>query len=154
MRGARPWIAIAPLMGFAGIAMAVMGLRAGREVSTLLWSKLAITGIISSVGLTMFPFILPSTVDPHNFAGCNFANHLPANRGKGTALRSNGIAAVDTAQHEWTQPPGIADTINCVAGENYQCVRAFRLGHEDADAGQPIVAAGAGQQVNDHFAVG
>ncbi|TDK46166.1 cytochrome d ubiquinol oxidase subunit II [Antarcticimicrobium luteum] len=61
---ARPWIIIAPIMAFAGIALAVMGLRAGREVSTLLWSKMAITGIISSVGLTMFPFILPSTVNP------------------------------------------------------------------------------------------
>ncbi|EEX12775.1 cytochrome D ubiquinol oxidase, subunit II [Citreicella sp. SE45] len=62
----RPWIAIAPLMGFAGIAMAVRGLREGHEVSTLLWSKLAITGIIASVGLTMFPFILPSIVDPNS----------------------------------------------------------------------------------------
>jgi cytochrome d ubiquinol oxidase subunit II len=61
---ARPWIAIAPLMALAGIAMAVRGLRAGHDVSTLLWSKLGITGIISSVGLTMFPFILPSTVNP------------------------------------------------------------------------------------------
>ncbi|SEO63880.1 cytochrome bd-I ubiquinol oxidase subunit 2 apoprotein [Salinihabitans flavidus] len=60
----RPWIVIAPLMGFAGIALAVRGLRAGREVSTLLWSKMGITGIIASVGLTMFPFILPSTVNP------------------------------------------------------------------------------------------
>jgi len=60
----RPWIIVAPVMGFAGIAMAVLGLRAGREVSTLLWSKMAIVGIISSVGLTMFPFILPSNVDP------------------------------------------------------------------------------------------
>uniref|UniRef100_UPI003BAA4E47 cytochrome d ubiquinol oxidase subunit II n=1 Tax=Stappia sp. TaxID=1870903 RepID=UPI003BAA4E47 len=60
----RPWIIVAPLMGFLGIALAVMGLRAGREVSTLLWSKMAITGIIASVGLTMFPFILPSTVNP------------------------------------------------------------------------------------------
>ena len=60
----RPWIAIAPLMGFAGIALAVLGLRAGREVTTFLASKLAILGVISSVGLTMFPFILPSTVDP------------------------------------------------------------------------------------------
>ena len=32
----RPWIAIAPIMGFVGIALAVLGLRAGREVSTLL----------------------------------------------------------------------------------------------------------------------
>jgi len=62
----RPWIVIAPVIGFAGIALAVMGLRAGREVSTLLWSKMAILGIISSVGLTMFPFILPSTVDPNS----------------------------------------------------------------------------------------
>ncbi len=64
--GARPWIVLAPLMGFAGIAMAVRGLKAGHEVSTLLWSKMAITGIIASVGLTMFPFILPSTVDPNS----------------------------------------------------------------------------------------
>lgn len=61
---ARPWIIVAPVMAFLGIALAVMGLRAGREVSTLLWSKMAITGIIASVGLTMFPFILPSTVNP------------------------------------------------------------------------------------------
>ena len=63
---ARPWITVAPLMGFAGIARAVRGLTAGREVSTLLWSKLGITGIIASVGLTMFPFILPSTLDPNS----------------------------------------------------------------------------------------
>ena len=63
---ARPWIAVAPLMGFAGTLMAVRGLRVGREVSTLLWSKLGIFGIIASVGLTMFPFILPSTVDPNS----------------------------------------------------------------------------------------
>ncbi|MDE4275068.1 cytochrome d ubiquinol oxidase subunit II [Phaeobacter gallaeciensis] len=63
---ARPWIVVAPLMGFAGIAMAIRGLKAGHEVSTLLWSKMAITGIVASVGLTMFPFILPSTVDPNS----------------------------------------------------------------------------------------
>lgn len=63
---ARPWIAAAPLMGFAGIALTVLGLRAGREVSTLLWSQMGIFGIISSVGLTMFPFILPSTLDPNS----------------------------------------------------------------------------------------
>ena len=60
----RPWIAVAPVLGFAGIALAVLGLRAGRELSTLLWSKLGILGIVSSVGLTMFPFILPSTLNP------------------------------------------------------------------------------------------
>lgn len=62
--GERPWIVIAPICGFLGLLMAVRGLKAGREVSTLLWSKLGIFGMISSVGLVMFPFILPSSTDP------------------------------------------------------------------------------------------
>ena len=60
----RPWIVIAPLLGFAGMALAVRGLRAGREVSTLLWSQLGIFGTIATVGLTMFPFIMPSSRNP------------------------------------------------------------------------------------------
>lgn len=64
--GERPWIIAAPVMGFVGMGLALRGLVAGHEVSTLLWSKLGITGVISSVGLTMFPFILPSTVDPNS----------------------------------------------------------------------------------------
>ena len=63
---ARPWIALAPVLGLFGMVMAVLGLRAGREGSTLLWSKLGIFGTISSVGLTMFPFILPSSLDPRS----------------------------------------------------------------------------------------
>lgn len=62
----RPWIVIAPIMGFAGSALSVLGLRAGREVSTLLFGQMGVAGIVASVGLTMFPFILPSTVDPHS----------------------------------------------------------------------------------------
>ncbi|MCC5960092.1 MAG: cytochrome d ubiquinol oxidase subunit II [Rhodobacteraceae bacterium] len=60
----RPWAIIAPVMGFVGMALAVRGLARGGEVSALLWSKLGITGVISSVGLTMFPFIMPSSIDP------------------------------------------------------------------------------------------
>jgi cytochrome d ubiquinol oxidase subunit II len=62
----RPWIAIAPIMGIAGGVLTFLGLRAGREVSTLLVSKMAILGVISSVGLTMFPFIMPSSSDPRS----------------------------------------------------------------------------------------
>jgi cytochrome bd ubiquinol oxidase subunit II len=63
---ARPWIIVSPILGFAGAFLAFLGLRAGREVSTLLFSKLAIIGVISSVGLTMFPFILPSSIAPNS----------------------------------------------------------------------------------------
>jgi cytochrome d ubiquinol oxidase subunit II len=62
----RPWIAIAPIMGIVGGLLTFLGLRAGREVSTLLVSKMAIFGVISSVGLTMFPFIMPSSSDPQS----------------------------------------------------------------------------------------
>lgn len=62
----RPWIILAPLIGFAGAEFARRGLLAGREVGTLLASKLSIIGIIASVGFTMFPFILPSTLDPRS----------------------------------------------------------------------------------------
>ncbi len=64
--GLRPWIVVAPILGFAGAALTWLGLKAGREVTTLLFSSLAIIGVIASVGLTMFPFILPSTVDPNS----------------------------------------------------------------------------------------
>jgi len=62
----RPWIVVAPVMGVLGGLLTFVGLRAGREVSTLLFSKMAILGVISSVGLTMFPFIMPSSSDPQS----------------------------------------------------------------------------------------
>ncbi|MFX0547065.1 cytochrome d ubiquinol oxidase subunit II [Roseovarius sp. S1116L3] len=62
----RPWIVVAPIMGIMGGLLTFLGLRAGREVSTLLFSKMSILGVISSVGLTMFPFIMPSSSDPRS----------------------------------------------------------------------------------------
>ncbi len=61
---AHPWMLAAPALGFLGALGALWSLNSGREVRTLLLSKLAIFGIISSVGLSMFPFILPSSVMP------------------------------------------------------------------------------------------
>jgi len=61
---AHPWMMIAPALGFLGALLVLWGLRSGSEVGTLLFSKLSIFGIISSVGLSMFPFILPSSIQP------------------------------------------------------------------------------------------
>lgn len=61
---AHPWTIIAPLLGLVG-ALASLGFQTARkEVAALLSSTIAILGIISTVGLSMFPFILPSSIDP------------------------------------------------------------------------------------------
>ncbi|MGF1659953.1 MAG: cytochrome d ubiquinol oxidase subunit II [Rubrimonas sp.] len=62
----RPWIVFAPIMGFAGAAGAWLGLRARNEGLTFLSSSASVAGMILTVGLTMFPFILPSTLDPNS----------------------------------------------------------------------------------------
>jgi cytochrome d ubiquinol oxidase subunit II len=59
-----PWLLIAPAFGVLGAAGALLGLRARREIATILSSALSIFGIISTVGVSMFPFILPSSLDP------------------------------------------------------------------------------------------
>ncbi|MFF2322285.1 cytochrome d ubiquinol oxidase subunit II [Agrobacterium sp. NPDC058088] len=61
---AHPWMMLAPALGLAFPLVAFVLFRAHRQVLALLSSSLAIFGIISTVGLTMFPFILPSSVDP------------------------------------------------------------------------------------------
>lgn len=61
---AHPWMIAAPLLGFGGAALALFGLRSDSEALTFLGSKLSVVGIISTVGVSMFPFILPSSIDP------------------------------------------------------------------------------------------
>lgn len=58
------WTLIAPACGIVGALGAIVGLSARWEVGTLLLSKLSIFGIVSTVGVSMFPFILPSSLDP------------------------------------------------------------------------------------------
>jgi cytochrome d ubiquinol oxidase subunit II len=59
-----PWMWTAPILGFVGAAMALVGVTAGREWPAFLGSSLSAAGIIATVGLSMFPFILPSSIDP------------------------------------------------------------------------------------------
>lgn len=59
-----PWMMIAPALGFLGTAAALLGLWRRSEPLAFLGSSLGAVGIISTVGLSMFPFILPSSIDP------------------------------------------------------------------------------------------
>ena len=58
-----PWMKIAPALGFGGAILALLGILWRKEVPAFLGSSLSTLGIISTVGLSMFPFILPSSVD-------------------------------------------------------------------------------------------
>lgn len=61
-----PWMTVLPVLGFAGAATALAGIRTGREALAFAGSSLATTGIIATVGCSMFPFILPSSIDAHS----------------------------------------------------------------------------------------
>ena len=61
---AHPWMMTAPALGFGGALLAMIGLRLSSEGLAFLGSKLSVVGIISTVGVSMFPVILPSSIDP------------------------------------------------------------------------------------------
>lgn len=58
-----PWMITAPVLGFVGALAALIGLLRRSEPLSLVGSSVSAIGIISTVGLSMFPFILPSSVD-------------------------------------------------------------------------------------------
>ncbi len=59
-----PWTMAAPALGIAASLITCVLMRARKEGLAMVTSGLAIAGIILSVGASMFPMILPSSVDP------------------------------------------------------------------------------------------
>lgn len=59
-----PWMILAPLLGLLGPLVALVGIRQRNHILNFAGSCLATLGIIATVGLSMFPFILPSSIDP------------------------------------------------------------------------------------------
>lgn len=62
--GRHPWMLIAPILGLAGPAIAAFAIRRRRDALGFVASGAGIFGIIATVGVSMFPFILPSSIDP------------------------------------------------------------------------------------------
>ncbi|MNM90881.1 Cytochrome bd-I ubiquinol oxidase subunit 2 [compost metagenome] len=59
-----PLTQIAPLAGLAGGLLALLGAQLNRGGVAFLGSSLAIVGTICTAGFALFPFVLPSTLDP------------------------------------------------------------------------------------------
>lgn len=62
--GLHPWTIIAPALGFAGMAGAALGIRTRPGSLTIVSAALGVFGIVATAGLSMFPFLLPSSHNP------------------------------------------------------------------------------------------
>ena len=60
-----PWMWIAPILGVIG-AFGAFLFSPTRSKLAFIFSSLSIFGIVSTVGLSMFPFILPSSTNPQS----------------------------------------------------------------------------------------
>jgi cytochrome d ubiquinol oxidase subunit II len=59
-----PWMISAPVIGVLGSVVAIIGFARSPWL-TLLGTTLSIFGIISTAGLSLFPFLLPSSINPN-----------------------------------------------------------------------------------------
>jgi cytochrome d ubiquinol oxidase subunit II len=65
---AHPWTQVFPLLGFAGMILTIMLSRIDRPGWGFFTSALAITGVIMTAGVSLFPFVMPSSSNPsHSF---------------------------------------------------------------------------------------
>jgi cytochrome d ubiquinol oxidase subunit II len=62
--GAHPWMIAAPVLGFAGAAIAIAFSAANRPLAAFVASALSVTGVILTAGFSLFPFIMPSSSNP------------------------------------------------------------------------------------------
>jgi cytochrome bd ubiquinol oxidase subunit II len=60
-----PWMMAAPIMGAIGMALAVLGLMMRNRWVSYLGSSAGIFGIVSTAGVSIFPFFLPSSTMPN-----------------------------------------------------------------------------------------
>ena len=63
--GAYPWMMAAPVLGLVGMALTALALSARAYTAAVLTTATGIFGIVSTAGVSLFPFLLPSTIDPN-----------------------------------------------------------------------------------------
>ena len=63
--GLYPWMIAAPVLGFAGMALATLGLMGRYRWLAYLGSSAGIFGIVATAGVSIFPFFLPSSTMPN-----------------------------------------------------------------------------------------
>lgn len=59
-----PWTIVGPLLGLSGAALVFVFTRMARPGFAFLCSSISVAGIICTAGWSLFPFILPSSLNP------------------------------------------------------------------------------------------
>jgi cytochrome d ubiquinol oxidase subunit II len=62
---ARPWTMAAPAVGLFGAAVAIVTIFFAPIVA-FIGSSLAVAGVVTTAGFTLFPFLLPSSIEPNH----------------------------------------------------------------------------------------
>ena len=63
---AHRWMLAAPVLGFAGAALAFLLFQTRLSVLTWLATSVSLLGIVATAGVSMFPFLLPSSTSPES----------------------------------------------------------------------------------------
>ena len=63
---AHPALWLIPAMIYAGIALALLSLRAGQPLLAFVGSAVTNAAVITTAAVSLFPFILPSSLDPNS----------------------------------------------------------------------------------------
>jgi cytochrome bd ubiquinol oxidase subunit II len=59
-----PWTMVAPVLGILGLAVAMLFIGKLKGGMAFIFSSIAMAGIIITTGISMFPFLMPSSLDP------------------------------------------------------------------------------------------
>jgi cytochrome bd ubiquinol oxidase subunit II len=60
-----PWMQLAPLTGFLGIGLALILSARGATGTAFFVSAVGVAGIVLTAGFSLFPFMLPSSINPN-----------------------------------------------------------------------------------------
>ncbi len=59
------WMMLAPIFGFAGALLAIITAKLGKGRFAFCCSSLSLAGIVTTFGVSMFPFLFPSSTNPN-----------------------------------------------------------------------------------------
>jgi cytochrome bd ubiquinol oxidase subunit II len=62
--GIHPWIAVAPVLAYLGALGAAFFLQLRAPLPAFLASSVAVAAVVATAGMSLFPFLLPSSSDP------------------------------------------------------------------------------------------